>query len=49
VGEVEDVKSEYAWVNDELGIAETCGGNKKAVKKVFEEARKDRSGGKNAE
>tara|TARA_B100000029_G_scaffold469650_2_gene507714 strand:- start:8607 stop:9914 length:1308 start_codon:yes stop_codon:yes gene_type:complete len=44
-----DVKSDYAPAHYELGIAETCLGNKTAALAAFENARKDRSWRKNAE
>ena len=44
-----DVKSDYAPAYYELGIAETCLGNKTAALSAFENARKDRSWRKNAE
>ena len=44
-----DVKSDYAPAHYELGIAETCLGNKTAALSAFENARKDRSWRKNAE
>ena len=44
-----DVKSDYAPAHFELGMAETCLGNKTAALTAFENARKDRSWRKNAE
>lgn len=44
-----DVKSDYAPAQFELGMAESCLGNKTAALAAFEKARKDRSWRKNAE
>ena len=44
-----DAKSDYAPAHFELGMAETCLGNKTAALTAFENARKDRSWRKNAE